>query len=307
MKKWEKFERAVAEFVAALDPNAKVEHNVRRPDRDTGSLRQRDVWVETKVCNFFPLKILISCKSYKRRLNEQDIDHFIGELESSGAHKGILFTNRGFCKPALQKAEVRGITCCKLFDDEPVPPPLNLQFNFYCCTSSVSLGWNSDSPDSWTDTLFSDVFIMEDEQKINVIDYLISEFWKNQREVVRSLTKPGEFPKPWLAAVDIKREDTPLLRLLLRGRWRVYRAKLECQLIRGTYIFNNGAFFGNIASPKIDTQSSKPGIGWELINEPYSALHESYGIVILEGGNVKDILTQNFGNIKIGDIGRNEK
>ena len=54
------------------------------PDKDTGEPRQRDVWIETKVCDHFPLKILVSCKRYKAKLNQQHLDAFIGELRSSG-------------------------------------------------------------------------------------------------------------------------------------------------------------------------------------------------------------------------------
>ena len=46
---WLQFEKAVAAFVAALDPKAIVKHNFNTPDKDTGHSRQRDVWVETKV------------------------------------------------------------------------------------------------------------------------------------------------------------------------------------------------------------------------------------------------------------------
>jgi len=41
--KWKQFEIAVAQFVSALDPNAKVTHNAQLPDKHTGKLRQRDV------------------------------------------------------------------------------------------------------------------------------------------------------------------------------------------------------------------------------------------------------------------------
>ena len=72
MQDWERFEVAVAQFVAALDPTVTVLRNVRLPDRDTGKLRQRDVWIETKICNLFPVKVLISCKDWERKLHEGD-------------------------------------------------------------------------------------------------------------------------------------------------------------------------------------------------------------------------------------------
>ena len=57
---WKKFEIAVSTFLAALDPNAKVIHNTRTPDKQTNTPRQRDVVIETRVCNFIDIKILAS-------------------------------------------------------------------------------------------------------------------------------------------------------------------------------------------------------------------------------------------------------
>jgi hypothetical protein len=64
---------------------------------------------------YFPLKILVSCKKYKRKLDQQDIDAFNGELISSGAHKGVIYSYSGFNKYAIEKCKVLGISCCKLY------------------------------------------------------------------------------------------------------------------------------------------------------------------------------------------------
>src|SRR5690606_22733487 len=89
---WRSFETAVAAFLAALDPKARVTHDVRLPDRHTGRSRQRDVIVETKFGAHLPLRILVSCKRHKRKLSSSDVDAFNGELQSSGAQKGVLYT-----------------------------------------------------------------------------------------------------------------------------------------------------------------------------------------------------------------------
>lgn len=119
MQKWRQFELAVAKFVSALDPKATVTPNVYLPDRHTGAPRQRDVWVEAMVCNIFQIKILISCKLLQRKFNEQDMDAFLGELQSSSANMGVIYTARGFTEQALEKANLNNITCCKLYQDQP--------------------------------------------------------------------------------------------------------------------------------------------------------------------------------------------
>ena len=86
------------------------------PDKHTGKPRQRDVFIQTKICGIIPVKILISCKKYKRNLNQKDIDHFNGELISSGANKGVIYSYSGFNKNAIEKSKVLDICCCRLYN-----------------------------------------------------------------------------------------------------------------------------------------------------------------------------------------------
>src|SRR5436305_14130505 len=103
-REWRQFERAVAAFIAALDPKARVRHDVRTPDRHTRKSRQRDVWIDTTVGGVIPLSVLVSCKRLKRRLDQQHVDAFHGELLGSRASKGVLYSFSGFTPEAVSKA-----------------------------------------------------------------------------------------------------------------------------------------------------------------------------------------------------------
>ena len=104
--KWKEYEIAVKTFLSALgDKNCKIVHNVICTDKHTNTSRQRDVLIETLVCNLFPIKILVSCKRYKKPLNISDIDHFNGEFISSAAQKGVIYSYSGFNDNALEKAK----------------------------------------------------------------------------------------------------------------------------------------------------------------------------------------------------------
>ena len=118
MSEWENFERAVAAIVKALTHGARVTHNARLPNMHTGRLRQRDVWIEASM-GPFSIKMLVSCQRPKRKIDEQDIDAFIGELWSSGAHKVVLYSLMGFTTLAVEKARSQAISCCKLCRNEP--------------------------------------------------------------------------------------------------------------------------------------------------------------------------------------------
>jgi Restriction endonuclease len=136
---WQRFEVAVASFCAALDPSAKVSHNVKTPDRDTGTPRQRDVWIEARLCDHFPVKALVSCKRYKRKLNQQDMDTFLGELRSSQAQVGVLYSYSGFSKNAVSKGRAAGVSCCRLYADQPPDLPELISFASYFWRSRIEL------------------------------------------------------------------------------------------------------------------------------------------------------------------------
>ena len=112
---WREYERAVTRFLQALGEDAKVTHDGKIPDADTGLPRQRDVWIEWSLGGHFPVQALVSCKHLSRPLDQQDIDHFRGEMESANAHLGIVYSKSGFRDAAIQKARQLGFHCCRLY------------------------------------------------------------------------------------------------------------------------------------------------------------------------------------------------
>jgi hypothetical protein len=304
VKAWEQFERAVAIFVAALDENAVVKHNVRLADRDTGHLRQRDVWVEARICKIFPINMLISCKRLRRKLNEQDVDAFIGELASSGAHKGVLYTFTGYTEPALKKAIARGISCCKLYQDKPPDVPDVLILSFYCCASSFYLALNKEALANWGDENFKGVFSVIGSNGQTVLEQLAHAFWEAQEAELQRALHARSFPGPWSTAIMLQpsASDQPGLVLSLHGKWRFYRAKLEGHLLNGTYSFTEGTFFGSQSSPCVDMLGPEPGPGWERVVDAPDKLEPGIGMVILKGGQVKELILKNFAGKRLNEL-----
>ncbi|MFH1126096.1 MAG: restriction endonuclease [Candidatus Altiarchaeota archaeon] len=302
---WEQFEQAVAAFIRALTPNAVVTHSPRLPDKHTGQPRQRDVWVEA-IVGIFPVKILISCKRLKRRINEQDMDAFVGELLSSGAHKGVVYAFSGFTAPAITKAKTLGISCCKLYQNSPAELPDSLMFVFYCCGQSWRLRLNGEAFDHWGTTSFDEVFSIRNQSgdPRTVLEMLLASFTEEEERVVRDATGIGRFPEDWTASLEIRTgsNDVAPLRISLDGKWKVYRAKLEAHLLDGTYSFTENLFAGSQTSPWIDTQGPDPGPGWELITDPPTRLQPGVGMFILKGGKIKEGLIEHFASKKLSEL-----
>lgn len=301
-KAWLEFEEAVARFATAMDPRALVRHNAKLPDRDTRRRRQRDVWIEAKVCQHFPVRLLISCKRYRRKLHQGDIDSFVGELLSSRAHKGVIYSYSGFGEAALQKAEAHGICCCRLFQNEPGDIPASLSFTtHYCCAAQIQLTISPLLlPDcgffTWGDVLEHP---LPDGMGL-VVDAISIAFKSAEREAVCAAPRAGVFPRPFEAAVTVPGSGPrPPLSLLARGKWKFYRSRLEFVLLDGSYSYSSGEFIGRIHGPWIDRLSTDPGAGWEHIDEPPTELTNA-SLVILYAADTRTALLQNLGQQPLG-------
>lgn len=302
---WKEFEVAVARFVKALDPNASVTHNVRLPDIHTGTVRQRDVWIEARVCQHFPIKALISCKKKKRRMDQGDIDAFIGELNSSGANLGVIYSYSGFSKNSIQKAKKLGISCCKLYQNEPPDIPDSIIItSSYCCTPRISISIVAPLDPSWNIKNWRDLFSLsfeEGETVKSVLDVIVDSYFRGEAKAKQNLNKDSLFPPAWYSKLslsgDLTKERT--ITILIRGLWNIYEGQVEAYLLDGSYNFTWNEFIGSQSSPVIDLHGSHPGPGWKLLDEVpkvNSTRGHIKSIIILSGGNAKEALLNHLGS-----------
>jgi hypothetical protein len=300
--KWKEFENAVAKFVAALDPKAIVTFDVRLPDVHTSKPRQRDVWVEAKVCNHFPVTVLISCKRLRKKIDQQNIDAFNGELLSSGARLGVLYSYSGFTPNAVEKAKKLGISCCRLYVNEPSDIPDKLIFvESYCCTPRMSISVIAPFEKQWNLKIWNDLFSLQFEDEgspILFIDAIVRSYFKGEEEAV-SKVKETFFPSNWARILECIEEKPikKMIGIIIRGFWNVYEGRLEAHLLNGSYNFLNDEFLGSLSTPSIDTQSSHPGPGWILLDAPpqKTNLKPIRGLFIMSGGNAKESLLEKLG------------
>lgn len=269
MPDWEKFELAVTTFCQALAPDATVTHDAMIADVDTGLPRQRDVWIEAQIGGHFPIKILVSCKRYSRKVDAQKLDAFIGELLSSGAHKGVIYSLMGFTRGALAKAKKKEITCCVLLANQPPPIPDVITVVAYYLDERIRLiARGINGPADWKEML-------------NANGEFEGEEMPAYRALARLFAADGQAPHdafsvqptPVRQSVLTLREDNEAeaLQLGVRCEWAIYRARTEAWLVNGSYSFTEGEFKGGFSSPCIDTWSFEPGPGWERIDEEHVA------------------------------------
>jgi hypothetical protein len=261
------------------------------------------VWIEARICQHFPVRLLVSCKRWKRKLHQTDIDHFEGERQSSGAHVGVLYSQSGFSGPAIEKARVLGISCCRLYQDEPPELPKRLVFHSYCCTSQVFFEVLEVSSESVR--TFRDLFhyrLHEGEQSQRLIDVLKEVFCSHEAESLAQVTPGKLFPSDWAVQLDMNSEDKGFqARLRLGEHWKIWRGKLEAHLLHGSYNFSTDEYVGNQSGPRIDMQGPNPGPGWALLAERPSQVQPTCVIAVLHNAPIAELLTDRLGARRVGD------
>ncbi len=60
--------------------------------------------------------VLVECKHHKRKVERQDVQVLLAKLQSTGAQKGMLFSNSGFQAGAIEFADIHGIALVQLAD-----------------------------------------------------------------------------------------------------------------------------------------------------------------------------------------------
>lgn len=291
---WKKFEDAVAAFLQALDPSAKVRPDTHTPDRDTGGPRQRDVWIETSYGGHLPINILVSCKRQAARVDQQDMDAFLGEFASSTANVGVLYSYSGFTEPALAKAVSRSVSCCTLYEDRAPDVPEVLFLRAFCSTEEFQLfvGGNPGGTLATMNELFE--LPIANNAQISILDDVVEQYDQKRSAMVGSASLRAS-----LMGWDVLREyhneafdDVVALRLV--ATWHHYEGKIEAYRIDGSYSFTAKDFKGTFAMPAIERYGNPPGDGWRRI-DAIPPIDGARVHAILHGPDVRARLLRMFG------------
>ncbi len=300
-----KYEEAVYAFAKTLDQSAEVLFDHKVPDRDTGELRQCDVWINAKFAGHWPLSILVSCKDQKRKLNSGDIGSFCDEKRSTGASTGVIYSRSGFTKPSVKKAQANGIACCRLYDHEPADLPSTVWIEHFLCKPTIELRLSKNLTKygltTWND-LFNLILEGNEEKVLSVIARTFSVDEKKSISHQKSLLKqkvtfPGNWKSDLILKVDGFEQD---LVLTIIGRWKKYRAKSEATLLNGSYCVSDGSFMGTQYGPSIDTWGEHPGDAWEELPITGFSLSTNSALAILWGTDVGGLLRERVGSLSLG-------
>jgi hypothetical protein len=101
---WHQYEAYIFGLLQRRFPEARVLPNIHLPGLKSGKPRQIDILVERSLGEY-NLKIAFDCKCYRRKVNVNDVECFLGMLDDIRVSKGVLVTTKGYTKTAYARAQ----------------------------------------------------------------------------------------------------------------------------------------------------------------------------------------------------------
>ncbi len=103
---WKDYEDAVYEECKRTFQfrNAEIVKNTYIEGKYSGIKRQIDILIKQINEDVITSTIIVECKYYGTKINVKIVDSFIGCLADVGADKGIIVSEKGFSKAAINRA-----------------------------------------------------------------------------------------------------------------------------------------------------------------------------------------------------------
>ncbi len=98
---WKEYQDEVHQNLLEAYPLADISYDIKLPGRYSKTSRQIDVLIENKSTH---LKIIVDAKYFSRRVDVKCVESFISMVHDIGAEKGLLITQKGYSKAAINRA-----------------------------------------------------------------------------------------------------------------------------------------------------------------------------------------------------------
>jgi len=100
---WKNYEKEIRDYFKEMYPNADISHNVTVNGRYSKVDRQIDILIEDYIAGS-RMRIVVDGKFFSEKIDVKDVEMFIGMLNDCEANKGLLITQEGFSKAAINRA-----------------------------------------------------------------------------------------------------------------------------------------------------------------------------------------------------------
>ncbi|MDI7191458.1 restriction endonuclease [Leptospira santarosai] len=101
---WRLFEEEIFNHFLGLYPNSKIIRNVKFRGIISNRSRQIDILITEPIASY-ELRIVVECKYYNKKIDIKAVESFISFLHDVKANKGVMITNHGYTKAAINRAK----------------------------------------------------------------------------------------------------------------------------------------------------------------------------------------------------------
>ncbi len=102
MQDWKKYEEAVFEECKFIYHGCEVMRNIHIQGVYSGRQRQVDILVQYKNGD----KLIVDAKQYNKKVDIKTVESFIGMVKDCGGKYGLLISEKGFSKTAINRAHL---------------------------------------------------------------------------------------------------------------------------------------------------------------------------------------------------------
>ena len=100
---WKDYENEVYQYFPDMYPGSKITFDAKVVGRYSKTERQIDVLIEDDVAGI-PIKIVVDAKYFSTHIDVKCVESFIAMLEDVKANQGLLITQKGYSKAAINRA-----------------------------------------------------------------------------------------------------------------------------------------------------------------------------------------------------------
>lgn len=100
---WKKYETEILEYFQETYPETDILFDQKIQGKYSKVSRQIDILIEGEIAGY-AIRIAVDCKCFSKKIDVKQVESFCSMVEDVDAHQGILITQKGFSKAAINRA-----------------------------------------------------------------------------------------------------------------------------------------------------------------------------------------------------------
>jgi tetratricopeptide (TPR) repeat protein len=100
---WRKYEKEILKYFQETYPETNILFNQKIQGKYSKVSRQIDILIEGEIAGY-QIMIAVDCKYFTKNIDVKHVESFCSMVEDVEAHQGVLITQKGFSKAAINRA-----------------------------------------------------------------------------------------------------------------------------------------------------------------------------------------------------------